>query len=43
MIWALGHAQRVPDKQWADEFLKVTFHKMGEFNGQVRSLPMGGW
>ena len=34
MIWALGHAQRVPDKQWVDEFLKATFHKMLEFNTQ---------
>lgn len=34
MAWALARMRRRPDKEWAAEFLKVTYHKVPS---------MGGW
>ncbi len=34
MVWALARMRRRPDKEWAAEFLKVTYHKVPS---------MGGW
>jgi hypothetical protein len=35
LVWALAHLKVVPNKDWEQQFMQASFHKMAELGPQV--------